>query len=74
METHVFGWASSPSCSNYALRRTAKDMAKKPQKFWKEVFLLISMVQEVVNAMKQLQELCSTGDFNLKILLATNKK
>ena len=74
MTAHLFGGASSPSCSNFALRRTAKD---NEQQYGKEITQILERsfyaddllksfpkVKEAVHAIKQLQELCSRGGFN----------
>ena len=74
MRTHVFGGASSPSCSNFALRRTAKD---NEQQYGKEITKILERnfyvddllksfptAKDAVNAIKQFQELCSRGGFN----------
>ena len=40
INVHVFGGTLSPSCSNYALRRTAadnKDKLRKQQLLWKRI-------------------------------------
>ena len=75
MTAHVFGGTSSPSCSNFALRRTAKD---NEQQYGKEITQILERsfyvddllksfptVKKAVNGIKQLQELCSRGGFNL---------
>ena len=75
MTAHVFGETSSPSCSNFALRRTAKDNEQQHGKEITQILdrsfyvnnLLISfpVVNQAVTAIEQLQELCSRGGFNL---------
>ena len=74
MTVHVFGETSSPSCSNFALRRTTRD---NEQQYGKEITQILESfyvdnllksfptVKEAVDAIKQLQELCSRGGFNL---------
>ena len=75
MTAHVFGRTSSPCCSNFALRRTAKE---NEQQYGKEITQILERsfyvddllksfptVNQAVNAIKQLQELCSRGGFNL---------
>ena len=74
MTAHVFGETSSPSCSNFALRRTAKDNEQQHGKEITRILdrsfyvnnLLISfpVVNQAVTAIEQLQELCRRG-FNL---------
>ena len=75
MTAHVFGGTSSPPCSNFALRRIARD---NEQQYGKEITQILERsfyvddllksyptVNQAINAIKQLQELCSTGGFNL---------
>ena len=75
MTAHVFGETSSLSCSNFTLRRTAKD---NEQQYGKEITQILKRgfyvddllksfptVNQAVNAIKQLQEICSRGGFNL---------
>ena len=81
---HVFGGTSSPSCPNFVLRRTAKD---NEQQYGKEITQILERsfyvddllksfptVNQAVNAIKQLQELCSRGGFNLTKLSVRKKK
>ena len=49
MTTHVFGGASSPSCSNFALRRTAKD---DEQQYGKEVTQILEISFSVDDLLK----------------------
>ena len=75
MTAHVFGETSSLSCSNFTLRRTAKD---NEQQYGKEITQILERsfyvddllksfptVKKAVNGIKQLQELCSRRGFNL---------
>ena len=84
MAAHVFGGASLPSCSNFALRRTAKD---NDQQYGKELTQILerrfyvdnllkslSTVNESVNAIKQLQELCRRVGFNLTKFISNKQE
>ena len=84
MTAHVFGGTSSPSCSNFALRRTAKD---NEQQYGKEITQILERsfyvddllksfptVNQAVNAIKQLQELCSRGGFNLTTFISNKQE
>ena len=84
MTAHVFGGTSSPSCSNFALRRTAKD---NEQQYDKEITQILERsfyvddllksfptVNQAVNAIKQLQELCSRGGFNLTKFISNKEE
>ena len=84
MTAHVFGGTSSPSCSNFALRRTAKD---NEQQYGKEITQILERsfyvddllksfptVNQAVNAIKQLQELCSRGGFNLTKFISNKEE
>ena len=83
MTAHVFGGASSPSCSNFALRRTAKD---NEQQYGKEIPQILERsyvddllksfptVKEAVSTIKQLQELCSRGGFNLTKFISNKQE
>ena len=84
MTAHVFGGASSPSCSNFALRRTAKD---DEEQYGKEITQILvksfyvddllksfPTVIEAVHAIKQLQELCSRGGANLTKFISNKQE
>ena len=69
MNVHVFGGTSSPSCSNYALRRTARD---HEQKYGKEVadtlrgdFYVDDLLKSVQYEQKAIKLM---KDFNLQSL------
>ena len=83
MTAHVFGGTSSPSCSIFALWRTAKD---NEQQYGKEITQILERsfydddllksfptVNQTVNAIKQLQELCSRGVFNLTTFISNKQ-
>ncbi|XP_028407542.1 uncharacterized protein LOC114530160 [Dendronephthya gigantea] len=75
MTVHLFGAASSPGCSNYALKRTADDneqeIGKDAAEFLRRNFYVddglksVASVSEAVNLVKQAKEMCSRGGFNL---------
>ena len=75
MTAHAFNGTLSPSCPNFALRRTAKDNEQQYDKEITQILgrscyvddLLKSLptIKEAVNAIKQLQALCSRAGFNL---------
>ena len=84
MTAHVFGGTSSPSCSDFGLRRTAKD---NEQQYGKEITQILEIsfyadnllksfptVNQAVNAIKQLQELCSRGGFNLTTFISNKQE
>ena len=81
---HVFGGASSPSCFYFALKRIAK---YNEQQYGKEITQILERsfyvddllksfptVKEAVNAIKQLQELCSRGGFNLTKFISNKQE
>ena len=73
MNVHVFGGTSSPSCSNYALRRTARDNEVKHDPEVAETLrsnfyvddLLKSVKDEeiAVTLIKDVKALCAEGGF-----------
>ena len=84
MKAHVFRGTSSPSCSNFALRRTAKD---NEQQYGKEITQILERiffvdnllksfptVNHAVNAIKQFQELYSRRGFNLTKFISNKKE
>ena len=84
MTAHVFGGTSSPSCPNFVLKRTAKD---NEQQYDKEITQILERsfhvddllksfptVNQTVNAIKQLQELCSSGGFNLTTFISNKQE
>ena len=83
MNVHIFGGTSSPSCSNYALRRTARD---REQKYGKEVAdtlrgdfyvddLLKSVQdkQKAIKLMKDVTAMCAEGGFWLTKFVSNSK-
>ena len=78
MNVHVFGGASSPSCSNYALRKTAADNENKYRSEVAETlrnnFYVDDMLKSVSNeetAIKLIEgvrKICADGGFLLQNL------
>ena len=75
MRAHVFGGSSSPSCSNFALRRTPMD---NEELYGKDVATILERnfyvddmlksfptAEEAITVIKQVKDLYSNGDFNL---------
>ena len=75
MNVHVFGATSSPSCSNYALRRTAYDHEEKYPTSVTESLKLNFYVDDLLKSLKtenenvefvpEVSSLCKEGAFNL---------
>ena len=75
MNVHLFGGTSFPSCSNNALRRTARDNEVKydPEvvetlgsNFYVDDFLKSVKDEEIaVTLMKDVKALCAEGEFHL---------
>ena len=83
MNVHVFGGTSSPSCSNYALRRTLMDYE---QKYGKEVadtlrgdFYADDLLRSVqdkqteIKLMKDVTAMCAEGGFRLTKFVKNNE-
>ena len=78
MNVHVFGGASSPSCSNYALRKTAADNENKYRSEVAETlrnnFYVDGMLKSVSNEetaiklMEGVRKICADGGFLLQNL------
>ena len=83
MNVHVFGGISSPSCSNYALRRTARDNNVKydPEvaetlrsNFYVDDLLKSVKDEEIaVTLMKDVKALCAEGGFHLTKFVSNSK-
>ena len=79
---HVFGGVSSPSCSNYALKRTASDNLKKygedvasilRRNFYVDDMLKsFSSIEEAIRITGKVKELCKEGGFNLTKFSSNN--
>ena len=75
MEVHLFGATSSPSCSNFALRRTAEDnkgeFSEEVVKTVKRNFYVddclksLKSAEDAVEFVDQLQDILSKGGFRL---------
>ena len=82
MRAHVFGGSSSPSCSNFALRRTPMDNDELHGKVVATIlernFYIDDMLksfptaEETITVIKQVKDLCSNGDFNLTKFINNN--
>ena len=80
----MFGEALSPSCSNSAKRRTAKD---NEQQYGKEVTQILEkkfyadnllksflIVKKAINTIKQLQESCNKEGFNFTKFISNKQE
>ncbi|XP_064647035.1 uncharacterized protein LOC135499916 [Lineus longissimus] len=83
MMVHIFGAASSPSCANYALRRTAEDnrgefpeAAKVVERNFYVDDCLKSKVPtaEAITLAEDLHKLCWKGGFNLTAYISNNRE
>ena len=83
MWVHLFGAVSSPSSSNYALRKAAvknsngygNDAAAVIKKNFNVANLLKSVEDEeyAKDPIRRIQNMCSAGGFNLTKLISSNK-
>ncbi|XP_066934408.1 uncharacterized protein [Clytia hemisphaerica] len=83
MNVHVFGAGSSPSCSSYALRRTAidnqEDFPDKIRNILFNNFYVDDMLkseddeQETIEMIQGVKSLCKRGGFNL-VKFVTNSQ
>ena len=83
MNVHVFGGTSSPSCSNYALRRTARDneVTFDPEvaETLRSNFYLDDLLKSVKNEeiavtlIKDVKALCGEGGFHLTKFVSNSK-
>ncbi|MEL7338835.1 MAG: DUF1759 domain-containing protein [Bacteroidota bacterium] len=84
MNVHLFGAVSSPSCSNYALKRIVTDDVGDSKLAAKETIKrnfyvddLLKSVQsqtEAMALMKDVVQLCADGGFNLTKFIANDKE
>ncbi|XP_059184653.1 uncharacterized protein LOC131967729 [Centropristis striata] len=84
MKVHLFGAVSSPSCANYALRRTAEDNAQHfplevvntvKQNFYVDDCLKsMASEEEAIQMMKDLTALCHKGGFHLSKWTSNSSK
>lgn len=83
MTVHLFGAASSPGCSNFALKTAADDneesLGSAPAEFLRRDFYVddglksVPTVEEAVDLVKSVKEMCKQGGFNLH-KFTSNKK
>ena len=82
MTAHVFGGISSPSCSNYALKKTAGDKANKygseastivKRNIYVDVMLKsFPDVKATGDMVNKVRALCLEGGFNLRKFTSNN--
>lgn len=82
MTVHLFGAVSSPSCANYALRRTADDSAHqfhpeviktvKHNLYVDDCLKSLATEEEAIRIIKDLTSLCKRGGFNLTKLVSNS--
>ena len=82
MCVHLFGGVSSPSCCNYALKRTSVDYGKEfgpdaartsQRNFYVDDMLKSSKdVTTAIELIKKVQGICKAGGFNLTKFLSNN--
>ncbi|KAK3752634.1 hypothetical protein QZH41_000498 [Actinostola sp. cb2023] len=83
MTVHLFGAASSPDCSNFALKTTADDneeyIGSTPAEFLRKDFCVddglksVPSVDEATELINGIKEMCKLGGFNLH-KFTSNKK
>ena len=82
MTAHVFGGSSSPSCSNFTLRKTAMD---NEERYGKDVATILERnfyvddmlksfptAEEAITVIQQVKDLCSNAGFNLTKFVSNN--
>ena len=84
MCAHVFGGTSSPSCSNYALKRTAVDgetkFGKEAAETLQNNFYVDDLLKSVddedkaIKLIKEVKAMCASGGFRLTKFLCNSKK
>ena len=84
MTVHLFGAASSPGCSNFALKQTAddneKDIGERAAEFLRNYFYVddglksVPTADEAISLICQTKEMCSRGGFNLHKFISNKKK
>ncbi|XP_028415393.1 uncharacterized protein LOC114538415 [Dendronephthya gigantea] len=84
MNVHLFGGTSSPSCANYALKKTAMDNAShfhdktietvKRNFYVDDCLKSVRDEEEAIKLSKELRELLSLGGFNLTKWLSNSRK
>lgn len=84
MTVHLFGAASSPGCSNFALKTTADDneeiLGSAPAEFLRRDFYVddglksVASVEVAVDLVKGIKEMCKRGAFNLHKFISNRKE
>ena len=84
MCVHVFGGISSPSCSNYALKRTSIDgkdqfgleaVKTLQNNFYVDDLLkLVAQEDQAIQLIKNVKAMCLSGGFKLPKFLSNNKR
>lgn len=84
MTVHLFGATSSPSCANYALRRTAQDNRIKASQEAVDTILnnfyiddclrSVKHAAQAISLYKDLKALCSSGGFNLTKWISNSRE
>ena len=83
MTVHLFGAASSPSCSSYALKQTIQDhkgeyddnvIESALKNFYVDDYLCsVASEHEAINLIKDVTELCAQGGFHLTKWIANSR-
>ncbi|KAL2099387.1 hypothetical protein ACEWY4_005867 [Coilia grayii] len=82
MTVHIFGATSSPSCANYALRRTAEENRSKSspeavnsilKNFYVDCLTSVASEAQADKLYKDLTALCASGGFNLTKWTSNNR-
>ena len=84
MTVHLFGAASSPGCSNFALKSTADDgeaiVGREAAEFVRRNFYVddgltsVSTVNKAIKLVTDVKELCRRGGFNLTKFTSNSKE
>ena len=83
MTRHIFGATSSPSCANYALRRTAVDYGRffQPEAsktifdnfYVDDCLKSVDTEENAIGVLKDLQQLCAMGGFRLSKIICNSR-
>ena len=65
MTSHVFGGISSPSCSNYTLKKTAADNV---QKYGNEASTIVKRNFYIDNMLKSFPDVKTIGDMDIEAM------
>ena len=84
MVRHVFGVVSSPSCTNYALKKTADHNNLKygleaadtlnNNLYVDDMLKSVASVLEAITLVKNVRGMCRTGSFRLTICISNSKE